>query len=84
MTYKLVGDSCSDLTDLQKADSHYQIIPLELQVGDYHVTDDETFDQKDFIQRVAACPVGAKTACPSPDAFKRAYECEAENVFVVT
>jgi len=84
MTYKIIGDSCSDFRDIEKNDSHLVIVPLTLQIGDYHVIDDEKFDQKAFIQRVNESPVGAKTACPSPQLFKEAYECDAEMVFAVT
>ena len=84
MSYKIIGDSCTDLTEKQKKDPHFQLIPLSLQVGDTQVVDDETFDQKSFLELVKACPECPKTACPSPEAFKKAYECSAENIFVVT
>ena len=84
MSYKIIGDSCTDLTEKQEQDPHFQIIPLTLQVGDTQVVDDETFDQKSFLELVKACPECPKTACPSPEAFKKAYECSAENIFVVT
>ena len=84
MSYKIIGDSCTDLSEKQKQDPHFQIIPLTLQVGDTQVVDDETFDQKSFLELVKACPECPKTACPSPEAFKKAYECSAENIFVVT
>ena len=48
MTYKIIGDSCLDLTKDLKQDSHFQMIPLTLQVGGTSVIDDETFDQKKF------------------------------------
>ena len=84
MNYKIIGDSCTDLTEKQKNDPHFQLIPLTLQVGDTQVIDDDTFDQKRFLELVRACPECPKTACPSPEAFKKAYECSAENIFVVT
>lgn len=84
MLYKFIGDSCSDLTERQKKDPHYHIVPLTLQIGFYHVSDDENFDRADFLKRVADSPEGAKTACPSPELFKKAYEGEEECIFVVT
>lgn len=84
MSYKIIGDSCLDLTEELKKDPRFQMIPLTLQVDDTMVIDDETFDQKAFIQMVAASPNCPKTACPSPEAFKEAYECEAEDVYVIT
>ena len=74
MTYKIIGDSCLDLTDELKKDSRFQMIPLTLQVGNATVVDDETFDQKKFIDMVKACPECPKTACPSPETFmQRGY-----------
>lgn len=84
MNYKIIGDSCTDLTEKQKNDPHFQLIPLTLQVGDTQVIDDDTFDQKRFLELVRACPECPKTACPSPEAFKEAYECDADSIFVVT
>ena len=85
MTYKIIGDSCLDLTDDMKKDARYQMIPLTLQVGSAQMVDDETFDQKKFIEMVKACPECPKTACPSPETFKAAYEAaDAQAVFVIT
>lgn len=83
MRYKIIGDSCLDLTEELKKDSHFQMIPLTLMVGDQTFIDDETFNQKEFIKIVKACPECPKTACPSPEMFKEAYRCEEENVFVI-
>lgn len=84
MTYKIIGDSCLDLTDELKKDSRFQMIPLTLQIGSATVVDDETFDQRNFINLVKACPECPKTACPSPEMFKNAYEeADAEAVFVI-
>ena len=84
MNYKIIGDSCLDLTEELKKDPHFQTIPLTLMVGEQTFIDDETFNQKEFIKIVADSPVGPKTACPSPEMFKEAYCCEADNIFVVT
>lgn len=84
MNYKIVVDSCCDLTEELKADSHFQIIPLTLQVGDVQITDDETFNQKSYLKLVKESEECPKTACPSPEAFMNAYDCDADAVFVVT
>ena len=84
MSYKIVGDSCLDLTEEMKKDSHFQMIPLTLQVDDVQVIDDETFDQKRFLELVKNSPNCPKTACPSPETFKKAYACEEEDVYVIT
>ncbi len=84
MEYKIVVDSCCDLTEELKADRHFQVVPLTLQVGDTYITDDESFDQAKYLELVRTTPDCPKTACPSPEAFKKAYDCDAEAVFVVT
>ncbi len=84
MGYKIIGDSCLDLTEALKKDSRFQTVPLTLQVDEHMVTDDETFDQKAFIRLVKASPNCPKSACPSPEAYKEAYECPEEDVFVIT
>lgn len=84
MNYKIVVDSCCDLTEELKADSHFQSIPLTLQVGDIQITDDETFNQKSYLKLVKESEECPKTACPSPEAFMNAYDCDADAVFVVT
>lgn len=84
MKYKIIGDSCLDLTKEMKQDPHFQMIPLTLQVDDTMVIDDETFDQQRFIELVKASPNCPKTACPSPEAFRDAFTCDAEWIFVIT
>ena len=60
------------------------MIPLTLQVDDVQIVDDETFDQKRFLELVKASPNCPKTACPSPETFKQAFTCDAEDIFVIT
>ena len=84
MNYKIVVDSCCELPGKYKRDERFQIIPLGIEVGDYAIQDDENFDQKTFLEKVASCPSCPKSSCPSPEKFMEAYHCEAEEVFVVT
>jgi DegV family protein with EDD domain len=84
MSFKIVGDSCLDLTDEMKRDPRFEIVPLTLQVDDWMVVDDAHFNQLEFIDRVKKSPNCPKSACPSPEAFKKACECDADDVFVIT
>lgn len=84
MSYKIIGDSCLDLTEDMKKDPRFQRIPLTLQVDNVHVIDDETFDQKAFLELVKNSPNCPKTACPSPETFKNAYTCDADDIYVIT
>ncbi len=82
--FKIVADSCCEITDEMKARYNIEVIPFGLQVKDYHTQDDEDFDQLDFIKRVAECEECAKSACPSPERFMTAFEDEVDHIFVVT
>ncbi len=85
MNYKVIGDSCCDYTPELKADPHFTIVPLTLEIGDYTIIDDEKFDQKDFLRRLTESPIGPKTACPSPEAYRDAIEkADADEVYIIT
>ena len=84
MSYKIVVDSCGELPERCKNDPHFESVPLVLDIDGHSVIDDETFDQADFLKRVAASPNCPKSSCPSPERYLEAYTCEAENVYAVT
>ena len=84
MSYKIAIDSCGELLDEWKNDGRIESIPLTLTVGGENIIDDATFDQKDFLKKVADCPECPKSACPSPERYMKAYECDAEHIYAVT
>ena len=53
MSYKIVVDSCCELPKELEGDSHFERVPLGLEVGDWRILDDENFDQKEFLRKVA-------------------------------
>lgn len=84
MSYKIAIDSCGELLNEWKDDERIESVPLTLMVGGESIIDDETFDQKDFLKKVTACPECPKSACPSPERYMKAYECEADHIYAVT
>lgn len=84
MSYKIVVDSCCELPESYKNDSRFQIVPLGLEVGEYVILDDENFDQKVFLKKVADYPLCPKSSCPSPEKFMEAYHDEADEIYAVT
>ena len=84
MRYKIVVDSCCELPEELMNDERFERVPLELEVGDYRIPDDDNFNQADFLRRVAECPKCPKSSCPSPERFMEAYHAEAEHVYCVT
>lgn len=84
MSYKIVVDSCCELPETYKNDSRFQSVPLGLEVGDYVISDDESFNQKEFLKKVADYPLCPKSSCPSPEKFLEAYHDDAEEIYAVT
>ncbi len=84
MSFKIVVDSCCDLSDDMKKWNNFSVVPLTLEIEDYIISDDENFDQDDFISRMKANGGMAKSACPAPDLFKEAYEGDFDSVYVLT
>lgn len=84
MSYKIIVDSCGELPESYKKDEHFESVPLTLDIDGYQIVDDETFDQADFLRRVAASPNCPKSSCPSPQRYMEAYTCEADHVYAVT
>lgn len=84
MAYKIVVDSCCDITEDMKAWENFETVPLTLQIGDYIIKDDKDFNQDDFIERMLQSSELAKSACPSPEAFAQACEGEYDEVYIIT
>lgn len=84
MSFHIVADSCCELTADMKKSGNIEIAPLTLEVGGESILDDETFDQKYFLKRVAECPECPKSACPSPDYFRKSFLNGAERCYAVT
>ena len=84
MRYKIVIDSCGELTDTLKKDPHYENVALELDVDDYHILDDATFDQQEFLRKVKESPNCPKSSCPPPARFMDAFGENTEHVYMVT
>ncbi len=82
--YKIIIDSCGELSQEMKENGHFENVPLTLQIGDEDIVDDASFDQASFLEKVAASEEGPKSACPSPDAYMQAMDCDADHIYVVT
>lgn len=84
MDYKIIVDSCGELPEELKQNDRFESVPLELDVDDYHVVDDETFCQAEFLKKVKESPNSPKSACPSPQRYYDAFDCGAAHVYAVT
>ncbi|MDO4297810.1 MAG: DegV family protein [Lachnospiraceae bacterium] len=84
MSYVIVMDSCGERTEEMKKDSRIVSAPLTMQVDEHFFVDDESFDQLDFLAKVAASPNCPSSACPSPDYYKKAFDCGVDRAYAVT
>ena len=84
MKYKIIVDSCGELTPEMKQDERFASAALTLEVGADTIVDEDSFDQADFLRKVAAYPECPKSACPSPEAYQRGFEADAEHLYAVT
>lgn len=84
MSYKIIIDSCGELPGEFKNDSRFERVPLTLIVGDiYEKLDDESFNQREFLDAVAASPACPKSACPSPERYMQSYVTDADHVYAI-
>lgn len=56
-----------------KQDERFASAALTLEVGADTIVDDDSFDQTDFLRKVAAYPECPKSACPSPEVYQRGF-----------
>lgn len=81
--YKIIGDSCTDVTAEMMKNCDYTRVPLTIEVGPDVIVDDESFDQKTLLEKMAAWHDAPKTACPSPAQYLAQFE-EGKDNYVVT
>lgn len=85
MSYKIIVDSCCDLTASQMKNGPFLRVPLTITVGGETVVDDDTFDQTHLLMLIQEDPRPPKTACPSPAAWMAAFDAaQADDIYVVT
>lgn len=84
MSYKIVVDSCCELPKEWLDTGNFERVPLGLEVGEYQIQDDESFDQAEFLKKVAEYPGCPKSSCPSPERYRKAFKTDADRVYAVT
>ncbi len=84
MRYKIVMDSAGEFTEDMKGKADLQLVPLTLYIGDEALVDDGTIDQLELVRKIAAAPECPKTACPSPQDYLEAFECDSEHIYGIT
>lgn len=83
-SYRIILDSCGELPEEMKSDDRFAHVALSIRIGDDIVVDDESFNQADFLKKVAAYPTSPQSSCPSPDNYIDAIRGDVDNVFIIT
>ena len=84
MSFKIIVDSCCDLTPAQLREECFVKVPLTIRVGGHTIVDDDTFDQGEFLWRMKESDSAPQSACPSPMQYLEAFDCGADDLYVVT
>lgn len=81
--FKLIGDSCTDVTQELLNDTKINLVPLTIQIGEDIILDDRSLNQSSLLQKMKMSSKSPTTACPAPEAYMDLFYGE-EDVYVVT
>lgn len=84
MSFQIIGDSCCDYPYLEDDYTWLKRVPLSIELDGETFIDDETLRSSMLLSKMAASRNAPKSACPSPGSYVEAYECGADDVYVVT
>ncbi len=85
MSFKIIVDSCCDLTAPQLHQGPFLRVPLTISLAGEDIVDDHTFDQTHLLLLMRESDQPPKTACPSPAQYLDAFEeAQADDLYVVT
>ena len=83
MEYKIIADSCCDMTPELREELDVTSVPLTLTLGEKSYVDDETLDLPAFMVAMKNCKDRIGSACPSPAQYCDTFEKDRTS-FVVT
>ena len=84
MSFKVIVDSCCDLTPSLLREDAFLSVPLSIRVGSKLFVDDAGLDRAELLWRMKECESAPQTACPSPAQYLDAFDCGADDLYVVT
>ena len=84
MKFKIVMDSSGEMPLELAGREEYATVPLTLHIGNEDIIDDGAVSQLELVHKIAASPTSPRSACPSPEAFLKEFDADAEHVYAVT
>ena len=83
MSFKIVVDSCCDLTSQMEQDPCFVKVPLSIRSNGSVFIDDHTLDQADLLWAMRQSEEAPSTSCPAPQDYLDAFQ-GADDIYVVT
>lgn len=83
MEFKIIVDSCCDLTKEIKERFNISTAPLSIDIEDKHFADDQSLNREELLKAMRNSDQAPKTASPGPGPFLDLYR-QYENSFVIT
>lgn len=84
MSFKIIVDSCCDLSAELRDTGLFHTVPLTIHVGDTEFRDDDALNTELLVDAMAMCQEASHTACPAPAEYLAAYEAAEGDIYVVT
>ena len=84
MSFRIVVDSCCDLTPSMLRSPALVSVPLTIHLGGETIVDDAGFDQANLLWRMKASDKPPQTSCPSPAQYLDAFGEGVDDLYVVT
>lgn len=84
MSFKIIVDSCCEMTAQMQKDPCFVKVPLTIRTNGSTFVDDDSFDQADLLRAMKQSPDAPATSCPSPQAYLDAYSGQEDDIYVVT
>lgn len=85
MQFRIIVDSCCDLTAAHFFQGPFTRVPLTISLGGEDIVDNDTFDQTHLLLLMRENSLPPKTACPSPAQYLDAFEAAGDgDIYVVT
>lgn len=83
--YKIIADSCMELTSEMKESGKFSNVPMHLHVGTETMDDNENLMIDDLLTKMKETEGPMRSSCPSPSAYEKLFEeSNAEEIFVIT
>lgn len=84
MRFQIIVDSCCDLPPAMPHRDLFISVPLSIRVGEEVIVDSTSLDPAALLWKMKQSPAAPQTACPSPAQYLDAFDCGAEELYVVT